>query len=86
MRELASQENWGETLDIGLDWLNDCPIDLRVHSYTALSYMRSGQEAEAVVHKQWINGVMDSIETEQGEEFTIYFNPAAHFARLGNLF
>ncbi len=132
---LGRQDNLDETIDIGLDWLNGCPIDVRVHFYTALSYIRLGQEAEAEVHKQWVNGLMESIiasgdgktpETayvtvsvneeydvlflfgleptgqalipgevlvdeltatnEQGEEFIIYFNPAAHFARLETIF
>ncbi|MGX5172497.1 DUF4919 domain-containing protein [Aliikangiella sp. IMCC44653] len=129
-----NEENWIEASLIGAEWLQQCPVDMVVHYYTAVCLEQLGQSEDASHHYRWSKGLMNSIvatgdgrtattayETisvseeydvlyffdleqksqalvrgevlldlivatnQQGEEFSIYFNPAAHFYRLSKM-
>jgi len=136
-REMVSFMNdkkWSDAVAIGLSWLESCPVDIRIHYYTAISLDELGREPESEVHFRWVDGLLESIlvtgdgeteatayvtisvteeydvlylanlkptnqallqgktlldvftaENEEGKEYTIYFNPVAHFNRLDNL-
>jgi hypothetical protein len=135
MGESMDADNWSEALNIGLSWLESCPVDLRIHFYTAISLSELDRESDAEVHLSWVNGLMGSVlesgdgrapdtafvtisiyesydviylsrftpveqaliqgevtvdahtvRSEDGDEFVIYFNPAAHFSRLIRMF
>lgn len=130
-----NQDQWSDAAAIGQNWLAQCPVDIRVHYFTAISLAELGETEKAEHHFRWTEGLMDSVVTsgngetpetayktisvpegydalylfglevknqslitdpvmldlivavnENGQEFAIYFNPAAHFARLYELF
>lgn len=126
---------WQAAADLGLAWLNTCPVDIRAHYYTGISLSELRRDEQADHHFRWSNGLMDSVMAsgngkspktafkvisiseeydvisilglslkrqslvstvpmcdllvtidEQGNEVSLYFNPAAHFARLQKMF
>lgn len=126
---------WQTAVNLGIRWLNTCPVDIRVHYYTAISLSKQGQNPQAEDHFRWSDGLMDSVMAsgngkspktaykvisiseeydvisilglslkrqslissnpmcdllvtidEHGNEVSLYFNPAAHFARLQQMF
>ena len=133
--DFINSESWPEAIELGLSWLERCPIDIRIHYFVAISMSGSGSEEGAETHFRWFEGLMNSIvasgdgetpetpyvtisvaeeydalyffglevtdqslvegdvlldaftaKNDDGAEFTIYFSPAAHFARLERLF
>jgi len=135
MVEQMNSEQWELAAETGNRWLNQCPVDMRLHHYTGISLAESDKSEQAEHHFRWASGLMDSLvasgdgmspetayftisiaesydalyffgiefksqslisepvmadlfigENEAGEEVSLYFNPAPHFARLIELF
>ena len=61
MNSLMNDDNWSETVKLGLLWLESCPVDIRVHYYMGFSLSELGREQDAEVHSRWIRGLMGSI-------------------------
>ncbi len=45
----------------GLAWLEQCPIDIRVHMLVTTAQFRLGKKTAAGNHRQWVDGLFDSI-------------------------
>lgn len=132
MTNALEQKDWTRVTEIGERYLQQCPVDIRTHYYTAIAYSEMDREDVALHHFAWTEGMMDSIvrsgdgkdcdsayvtisvseeydalyffglrhtsqgltpdgcdvfstENKDGKEFTLYFNPAAHFLRLNKM-
>lgn len=134
MSKAMTEAKWQQAANLGLAWLEKCPIDIRGHLYMSIALRELGQEQGSQDHIRWTHGLMDSIVAsgdgkssasafevisiaeeydvmylfglkvtsqslisgepmcdllvgtdEFGEEVSLYFNPAAHFARLSKM-
>ena len=61
MAKSMNDGNWSKAIDIGKNWINQCPIDIRVHHYLGISYEKTENHAEAKKHFRWFKGLMDLI-------------------------
>ena len=61
MRTLISDGNPGEAARLGRGWLEQCPVDIRVHHLTYVALTESGQPEEGNLHRDWAKGLLDSI-------------------------
>lgn len=126
-----NEKDWRAAIDLGMPWLQSCPVDIRIHYFTAIALRESDRRVESETHLAWVDGLMRSIvasgdgetaatayvtisvaeeydalflfgltpksqslveadepvdafeaENKDGETFTVYFTPRAHFERL----
>ena len=134
MLALMDNGNPQEAARIGRDWLERCPVDVRIHHETFVALTKSGEAEEAEAHLEWTQGLMTTIAATgdgktpdtafetisvgegyavlhllrlqlvdrstvndetghpvadamavkypDGPQFTMYFSPKAHFARV----
>ena len=61
MVSLMNGGKWTQAVTAGLAWLESCPIDIRIHYYTWISYSEAGQERKGKVHFEWVMGLMESV-------------------------
>jgi hypothetical protein len=52
---------WGKASDIGETWLQQCPIDIRIHFYSGISLSRQAKGAQAEQHFRWADSLMDAV-------------------------
>jgi len=61
MTESMNNEQWSMAASIGDLWLKQCPIDIRVHYFAAISLEKLDREDEAESHFRWMKGLMDDL-------------------------
>lgn len=61
MIEKMNAEQWESAAAMGLRWLEQCPVDIRGHYFTAVSLEESGRDQDAEAHYRWTKGLMDSL-------------------------
>jgi hypothetical protein len=61
MTGAMNEKQWEKAVKLGIDWLHRCPIDIRVHYYTAIALEELGEKGHADDHFRWTKGLMDSI-------------------------
>lgn len=61
MVELMNKEKWTKAAELGLPWLQSCPVDIRVHFYTGISLSNAGKGTESEHHIDWMRGLMNSV-------------------------
>lgn len=61
MNDAMNKEEWNKAIAVGDAWLNQCPIDIRVHYYMMISMERIGNESGAQDHFRWLSGLMDDL-------------------------
>ena len=50
-----------EAAGLGRQWLEQCPVDIRVHHLTYVALTLSGEPDEGKLHRDWAQGLLDSI-------------------------
>ena len=56
-----NSEQWELAAETGNRWLNQCPVDMRIHHYTGISLAESDKGEQAEHHFRWASGLMDSL-------------------------
>ena len=51
----------GEAANLGRGWLEQCPVDIRVHHLTYIALTESGEPEEGRLHRDWAKGLLDSV-------------------------
>lgn len=59
--EAMNGKQWDKTAELGLEWLHQCPVDIRIHYYVALALRELAEPVHAQDHLRWTRGLMDSI-------------------------
>ena len=59
--DALNTQQWQTAVSIGSAWLKQCPIDLRTHYFTAMAYQALGNTVAELNHRQWMEGLMESI-------------------------
>lgn len=50
-----------EAANLGRGWLEQCPVDIRVHHLTYVALTEAGEAEEGKLHRDWAKGLLDSI-------------------------
>lgn len=61
MRTLIGDGKPSEAADLGRGWLEQCPVDIRVHDLTYIALTEAGEPEEGKFHRDWAQGLLDSI-------------------------
>lgn len=61
MVENMNQGQWSQAAAIGQGWLAQCPVDIRVHYFTAISLAELGEAEKSEHHFRWAEGLMSSV-------------------------
>ena len=59
--DAADADNWQQLANVGQQWLQRCPIDIRVHYMTSMALEKIGQQGASDDHYRWFTGLMGSI-------------------------
>lgn len=59
--DAADAGNWQQLANVGQDWLQRCPIDIRVHYMTSMALEKIGQQGASDDHYRWFTNLMGSI-------------------------
>ncbi|MCH1919589.1 DUF4919 domain-containing protein [Shewanella sp. A3A] len=59
--QAADANNWAELAKIGQQWLQQCPIDIRINYMTSMALEQLGEQAASDDHYRWFDGLMQSL-------------------------
>ncbi|KFZ36639.1 hypothetical protein HR45_15190 [Shewanella mangrovi] len=59
--DLADAGDWQQLATIGEQWLQQCPIDIRIHYMTSMAIEQIGAQDSSDDHYRWFDGLMESL-------------------------
>ncbi|QSX33533.1 DUF4919 domain-containing protein [Shewanella avicenniae] len=59
--DLADAGDWQQLASVGEQWLQQCPIDIRIHYMTSMALEQINDQAGADDHYRWFEGLMQSL-------------------------
>jgi hypothetical protein len=57
---LVEAKQFHQAAQVTLEWLDRCPVDASIHSWTAAALKEAGDEVGAQAHWKWFEGITDS--------------------------
>lgn len=59
--QAADADDWAKLAEIGQQWLQQCPIDIRIHYMTSMALEQLDEQAASDDHYRWFDGLMQSL-------------------------